>query len=270
MTEHFMATREHRRFAEFAGAVRKQRTIGICFGPAGVGKTVSARRYAQWEAVGPVADTWGPRSRDVDQKAYTAASRARTVLYTPQVGGTLKALREDIQRGQRRVDICIGEALADQSQSIQTTHAGSSQVEMIVVDEAERLSSTGIEWLRDHHDRTSIALILIGMPGIEKQFARYPQLYSRIGFAHQYRPLGNDELLFVLDRYWRRLGRTLNPEDFTDAQAVAAIQRITRGNFRLLERLLPQIQRILKINELDTITDDVIEAARSTLVIGTT
>lgn len=106
------------------------------------------------------------------------------------------------------------------------------------------------------------------MPGIEKQFAHYPQLYSRLGFAHQYRPLGHDELLFVLERQCRKLGHALDPDDFTDAQAIAAIERITRGNFRLLERLLPQIQRVLRINELDVITNDVIEAARSTLVIG--
>lgn len=76
-------------------------------------------------------------------------------------------------------------------------------------------------------------------------------------------------ILFVLTRRWKRLGRTLDPDDFTDAQAIAAIERITRGSFRLLERLFPQIARVLKINELEIITDDVIEAAASTLVIGT-
>ena len=74
----------------------------------------------------------------------------------------------------------------------------------------------------------------------------------------------------MLHRHWRSLGKTLDPEDFTDAQAVAAIARITRGNFRLLERLFPQIERVLKINELQTITSDVVEAASSTLVIGIT
>lgn len=78
------------------------------------------------------------------------------------------------------------------------------------------------------------------------------------------------ELLFVLERRWRKLGKTRDPDDFIDAQAIAAVERITRGNFRLLERLPPQIQRVMKINELDVITNDVVEGARSTLVIGIT
>jgi DNA transposition AAA+ family ATPase len=74
----------------------------------------------------------------------------------------------------------------------------------------------------------------------------------------------------VLTRHWRRLGLELDEADFTDAQAVASIARITGGNFRLVQRLLVQIGRILKINGLSAITDDVVESARSTLVIGAT
>lgn len=67
---------------------------------------------------------------------------------------------------------------------------------------------------------------------------------------------------------WHKLRQALDPEDFTDAQAIAAVARITRGNFRLIDRHFTQVERVMKINELSTITDDVIEAARSTLVIG--
>jgi DNA transposition AAA+ family ATPase len=93
-------------------------------------------------------------------------------------------------------------------------------------------------------------------------------LTTRVGFAHHYRPLTGEELIFVLTRHWRALG--LDTADFTDTQAIATIARITGGDFRLIHHLFVQIKRVLKINELATITSDVVEAARSTLVIGAT
>src|SRR5699024_2878564 len=138
--------------------------------------------------------------------------------------------------------------------------------ELIIIDEAERLTPTALELLRDLHDRHHVALMFIGMPGIDQRFRHYPQLYSRLGFSHRYRALAQEQQLSGMTQDRRRLGRTHDPEDCTHAQSNAAIERIARGNFRLLERLFPQTGRVLKINQLDTITDDVIEAAASTLV----
>jgi hypothetical protein len=47
------------------------------------------------------------------------------------------------------------------------------------------------------------------------------------------------------------------------------IIRITGGNFRLLHRLITQIARLVEINALHTVTCQVVDAARESLVIGT-
>jgi DNA transposition AAA+ family ATPase len=138
---------------------------------------------------------------------------------------------------------------------------------LIVIDEADRLRMASLEQVRAIFDAGEIGVILIGMPGLEKKLARYPQFYSRIGFVHEFRPLAAKEVRELLDRRWAPAGVCL-PQQPLDAETVAAIIRITGGNFRLLNRLLTQMERILEINSLRDVTKAVVEAARESLVIG--
>jgi len=263
----FIATKEHRRFVEFADAVRRESYIGLCFGPAGVGNTLSARRYTHWDGAEPLLEEWGPRQGS-DAAVYSSLARSRAVFYTPTTTSTPRQLHTELDAVFRRVEACVDQHVRRDQKVL---HGATPRyVDLLVIDEADRLSPPALEHLRDRFDRRPLGLLLIGMPGIDKTLARYPQLYSRIGFAHQYRPLGDEELAFVLCRHWRKLGLTLDLTDFTDAQAVAAIGRITRGNFRLIHRLFVQIERVMKINDLTVITSDVIDTACSTLVIGAT
>ena len=105
------------------------------------------------------------------------------------------------------------------------------------------------------------------MPGLEKRLARYPQFYSRIGFVHEFRPLAAPEIRQLTGA---AVGtpRCQLPALPLDSDTVAAIIRITGGNFRLLNRLLTQMERILEVNALQEVSKAVVEAARESLVIG--
>ena len=140
--------------------------------------------------------------------------------------------------------------------------------DLLIVDEADRLKTASLEQLRDFYDRRHVGVVLIGMPGLQKRLARYAQLYSRVGFVHQVRPLSGQELHGVIERQWVQLGLDAALDDPPDPAVLNTIARVTGGNFRLVERLFAQIKRVLIINELPTVTTDVVAVARERLVTG--
>jgi DNA transposition AAA+ family ATPase len=302
----FLITGEYRRFAEFCDACRQYRYIGLCHGPAGVGKTLSARHYAAWDRFESLPAAW-----HADDQALAAFESADTIIYTPEIVNSPRAVQSDVTRlcnklhaireeprhraekiaaterwteAQRQqherlleIDWFAQRERDDDTPSMSevpgiakaTPRPRLAPVRLILVDEADRLKVPSLEQLRDMFDRSEIGLVLIGMPGIEKRLARYPQLYSRIGFVHAFRSLRAEEIRRLFAEHWPEMGLMLPTSGITDAEAIAAIIRITGGNFRLLRRLLSQVERLLGINQLHEVTAAVVEAAREGLVIGT-
>jgi DNA transposition AAA+ family ATPase len=93
---HFVETLEYRRFAEFCDACRQYRYIGLCYGPPGVGKTLSAQRYTRW-------DTWNSQESSAMSSSEARQSAPLEVLaggtsafYTPPVANTPRKIGEDI------------------------------------------------------------------------------------------------------------------------------------------------------------------------------
>jgi DNA transposition AAA+ family ATPase len=66
-----------------------------------------------------------------------------------------------------------------------------------------------LEQVRAIFDAGEIGVILIGMPGLEKRLARYPQFYSRIGFVHEFRPLSGTQVRQLLEQRWTPPGVNL-------------------------------------------------------------
>jgi hypothetical protein len=291
-------TLEHRRFSEFCDACRRYAYIGLCYGAPGVGKTLSAVSYSRWEQVLepdrlgaeptqlPTLDTVfytpsvlnGPNGIDVDIKRLRVT--LRTLATRPlrqEMAERLESIRKrDEDYDTRYWKNAVGRPGLPE---LQPTYGDVAReytakelqipdpTTLILVDEADRLRIASLEQIRAIFDAGEIGVILIGMPGLEKRLARYPQFYSRIGFVHEFRPLAAREIRELLDRHWTPPGVHLPDHPF-DPETASAIIRITGGNFRLLNRLLTQAERILEINSLKQLNKAVVEAARESLVIG--
>jgi len=72
----------------------------------------------------------------------------------------------------------------------------------------------------------------------------------------------------VVERQWVQLQLDSAMDQGMDAAVVNAIARVTGGNFRLIQRLFAQIDRVLTINSLATVTTDVVDAARERLLVS--
>lgn len=265
----FWITQEHQRFAEFCDACRHDRYIGLCYGVPGVGKTVSARRYAHWDQITPCLDNFPDHwTESIPQ---LSPHQLLTLLYTPNVVHTPQRVRNQI-RDLRAALLTyrfhhLERLYPDETYEQRIQHL--RQRELLMIDEADRLSMHGFEEVRDVYDHFDLAVVFIGMPGIEKRLARYPQLYSRIGFVHPFRHLSAADMQPVIDALWHTAcQQPFDHQDRSRVDARAAIVTLTRGNFRLLDRLFAQMTRVMKINHLHQITREVVEVAREGLVVG--
>jgi DNA transposition AAA+ family ATPase len=280
----FVQTKGYRLFTDVCDACRRSRHIGLGYGPPGTGKTESARYYAQWDHVESLLPepliTFSGRSAVDDfypYKPFTFSSapqtapllECRTVFYTPPVSASAGRIERQVLSLFAAFSYLI-EAANQRHQGKEeflVTRRSSHVIELLIVDEANRLKDSGLEQIRDIYDKGRFGLILLGMPGLEKRLARAPQLYSRIGFAHQMDPMPEEETRDFLEKRWSHRVKAYS-DDFTDKEAVTAILRIARGNLRLIDRLMTQVEYVLLANQLQAVTKEVVETARENLIIG--
>lgn len=135
--------------------------------------------------LGWVTGSW----RQPGERGPDALDDAHSVLWTPTVTVTPRQLDQQIPFLCRRFSAVVSQHRDPDGGGPGRFTSDMWNVQLLIVDEADRLKPGGLEQLRDDFDRHPIGLILIGMPGLEKRLARYPQLYSRIGFAHRYESL---------------------------------------------------------------------------------
>jgi hypothetical protein len=90
----FVNTLEHRRFVEFCDACRRYRYIGLCYGPSGVGKTLSAKHHSRWDEL---------RETDRWHTDPSEGPTLDTVFYTPSVVNSPGRIEADINRSRDKL-----------------------------------------------------------------------------------------------------------------------------------------------------------------------
>ena len=145
--------------------------------------------------------------------------------------------------------------------------AALAPVRLILVDEADRLKVPSWSNFAICSTVMKSRFILIGMPGSRNGW--HAILSSTPAWA-SFMPSAAYALKNpgTAGRTFAEMGLTLPASGITDKEAVAAIIRITGGNFACCAAS-SQIERLLGINQFLAATAAVVEAARENLVIGT-
>jgi DNA transposition AAA+ family ATPase len=303
MKRTFVKTRQYRKFAELCNSCSEDKYIGICHGLPGVGKSLSAKQYATGNVVAP---SEGQAGENAPAPVVTALYTATPANYPRQLDREITVIRNELRRTcvemrrldedmqaklkQARTQLNKHKAYTEENrdwlprersidslkcavaeiinETNRQTEAVRDHTSLLIVDEKDHLRMSSLEQVRTIYDRDDIGLVLMGMPGLEKRLARYPQLYSRVGFVHEFKPLDKQDFFSLIRDEWRPQSIPLERDHWTDEEGLAGIFRVAAGNFRLLDRLLSQIDRIVKLNNLDLVTRQVVDKAREAMVIG--
>ncbi len=219
---------------------RRSPTMGVITGLPGTGKTIATQDYL---------DNLAPH-------AHTALPVAIKVKVMPR--STPRALAKTIMdslleksRGNNIYEIADEAAMAIER----------NDLNLVVVDEADRLKEDSFEVLRHLFDKTGCPIVLVGLPSILRVVDRHEKFSSRVGLRMQFLPLELEEVLtvvlpgLVIPRW------TYDPDQEADRLMGEAIWSKVNPSLRKLTNLLVLASQITRANEAPSITPACIEEA---------
>ena len=266
----FILTKEYKKFEEFCNSCKDYSYIGLCYGIPGIGKTLSAIKYSNWNETSNFYDINftkiinDPASlNNIPDILY-----CDTILVTAAPTNTPSRIDKMVSAEAHKLSFMKHfSANRDYKKYMYfSDQERFAEVKLLIIDEVDHLKYTSLEQLRNIYDYNKFGMILIGMPGIERRISRYPQLYSRVGFLHEFKTLSKDEITFIIEHHLAQLGTEIKIDNFSDYETLNTIVRISKGNLRVLSRLFQQLERLIKINNITSINTDLVNTAKEVLV----
>lgn len=135
---------------------------------------------------------------------------------------------------------------------------------LLIIDEADKLISKHtqkkMDTLRAIFDQSDVGLVIAGEPKLEAQIKTYlPQMSTRVDFYALLRGLAPSEVEGYLEDF------NITPDALLELKERACNMRT--GCFRLLDRTLSNVGRILAERGEDTVTLKIIEQASSMMML---
>jgi replication-associated recombination protein RarA len=180
----------------------------------------------------------------------------RAAFYMPPATISPKRLEQDIALLRWEVQSLCDAGSSGQAMALPLSgFIRPDQLELLIIDEVNRLDSDELEVLRDVFERGQMGMVLIGRPGIDRKVRAVPPLAGRVGMRYVFEGLQEQEVLQLLQQYVQ--GRAV---EMTPLVASAIIER-AKGSFQKVRLLLLQIEYLLGINELSEVTMGVVDLA---------
>jgi len=133
-------------------------------------------------------------------------------------------------------------------------------VNLIILDEADRLDKTSREVIRDIPDRTRCAFLLVGQPDLPAKLRRDEPFLNRVSLTVEMVPLNFDGLVeFLLNWQERRPKQDsresreasfyiIPNQDPEELHIIKEIYRVTLGNLRRVEQFIQEAEYIAGVN----------------------
>ncbi len=201
--------------------------IGVCYGPAGLGKTFAVKEYVK-------------RNSDV-------------ILIEADLGYTTKILFSELHQllGFEGIG-SIHQMKKDIISKLQNSGR------LIIVDEAEHLPYKALDLLRRIYDKANIGILLVGMPRLVKNLrglkGQYAQLYSRVGAAKKLSSLTKADTELILQ------------SSISDKKLAKTYHELSLGNARILSKLIARSVKVAQINELPLNAEVINETSKMLIV----
>jgi DNA transposition AAA+ family ATPase len=201
--------------------------IGVCYGRAGLGKTIAAKEYT---------------------KHYLDS-----ILIETDPGFNTKTLLIEFHK---RLGLSLKGNIYKMTDEVIQKLRGSGR--LIIVDEAENLPYKALELIRRIHDKTEIGILLIGMPALVENLRgekeQYEQLYSRVGVSKKLGSLKIQDIEIILESISQ------------DKKLSESYLEHSRGNTRVLSKLIMRSPRVAAINQT-AICPEIIEETSKMLIV---